>query len=117
MELKKRKIGLDKIKKIPELRKIKTVGQEARGLMFRSKNKARALLFEFDRPVNLKIHSWFVSFPFVAIWFDKNNKFIAKRVIRPWRLPLGPGKPFTKLIEVPINDFYRREINDLLKLD
>ncbi len=103
--------------KIPELKKVETIGQEARGLMFRRKKKARALLFEFSKPVNLKMHSLFVGFSFFAIWLDKDNKVIGKKIIRPWRLSVGPKKPFKKLVEVPINDFYRREIHDLLKLD
>ena len=105
------------LSKIPELKEVKTIGQEARGLTFRRKKKARALLFKFDKPVNLKIHSLFVRFSFIAIWLDKEDKVIQKKVVRPWRLSIGAGKPFTKLVEIPINDFYRREIHDLLKLD
>lgn len=102
---------------IPELRKIKTLGEEARGLMFRRKKKARALLFEFPKPVNLKIHSLFVGFSFFAVWLDRNNNVLQKKIIKPWRLSVGPKKSFSKLIEVPINDFYRREIEFLLRLD
>jgi uncharacterized membrane protein (UPF0127 family) len=102
---------------IPELKEVKTIGQEARGLTFKSKKNARALLFEFDKPVMLKIHSLFVGFSFVAIWLNHKDQIIKKNIIRPWKLSIGPKKPFTKLIEIPINDFYRREIHDLLKLD
>jgi len=103
--------------KIPKLKKVKTIGQEARGLTFRRKKKARALLFEFDKPVNLKLHSLFVGFSFFAVWLDKDDKVIQKKVVRPWRLSVGPKRAFTKLVEVPINHFYRREIEHLLKLD
>lgn len=105
------------ISKIPELKEVKTIGQEARGLMFRSKKHARALLFEFSHPVKHKIHSLFVWFPFVAIWLNQKDQVIEKKVVRPWRLSVGVRKPFTRLIEVPINYFYRREIEHLLKLD
>jgi uncharacterized membrane protein (UPF0127 family) len=118
MRTKKEKTsGLDNLLKIRGLKKIETIGQEARGLTFRRRRKARALLFEFSKPVNLKIHSLFVFFPFVAIWIDKDNKLIKKKIVRPWKISVGVGEPFTKLIEVPINDFYRREIKELLKLD
>jgi len=120
MALKKERIGLGKkfnLSKIPGLKKVETIGQEARGLTFRRKKKARALLFEFSKPVNLKIHSLFVNFSFIAIWLDKDNKIIQKKIINPWRLSIGPRKPFTRLVEVPINDFYRREIDNLLELD
>ncbi len=105
------------LSKIPRLKNVETIGQEARGLMFRRKKKARALLFEFSKPVNLKMHSLFVSFSFIAIWLDKDNKIIQKKIIKPWRLSVGAKKSFSKLVEVPINDFYRREIDNLLKLD
>ena len=37
------------------------------GLMFTLRKNAKALLFDFKKPVKIPIHSWFVFFPFVAV--------------------------------------------------
>ncbi|MFH1365099.1 MAG: hypothetical protein ABIH28_00755, partial [archaeon] len=62
------KIGLSKNKKI----NIEVVRcnffQMFRGLMFTRKEKARVLLFDFKKPVKIAIHSYFVFFPFLAVW-------------------------------------------------
>jgi len=73
------------------------------GLMFSRRQKAKNLLFEFQKPTKLKIHSFFVFFPFIAIWLDKNNKIIQIKKINPFKLSIEPKKPFLKLIEIPIN--------------
>ena len=70
------------------------------GLMFRSR-KTKPLLFEFKNDVRLAIHSFFVFFPFQAIWLDENNRFIEQKTVRPFSLHVKPKKPFRKLIEVP----------------
>jgi len=75
--------------------------------MFARKKKARALLFDFEKPSKIAIHSWFVFFPFVAIWLDNKNKVIDLRVVRPFRFYVSIKKPFSKLVEIPINRRYR----------
>jgi len=72
------------------------------GLMFKS-YKTENLLFEFSRNVKLSIHSFFVFFPFVAIWLDNQNKVIEKKIINPFTPLVSPKKEFRKLIEIPFN--------------
>jgi len=103
----KRKILIDGVEKVSEFGKF-------RGLMFRKKEKARALLFVFDKSTRMAIHSFFVFFPFVAIWLDDKNEIIEKKFIRPFRLFIKPKKPFHKLLEVPINKKYQRKILNLV---
>ena len=79
---------------------------QAIGLMFSRREKASALLFKFDKPIKLAIHSWFVFFPFIAIWFDENNKIIDLKEIRPFTHYIKPKKSFKKLIEIPMNKKY-----------
>ena len=74
------------------------------GLMFKSKNNAEALLFEFKKPVGFQIHSFFVFFPFVAIWLDEKNKVLDYRIVKPFSLHIAPQKPFRKLLEIPLNE-------------
>ncbi|MBS3084289.1 DUF192 domain-containing protein [Candidatus Pacearchaeota archaeon] len=76
------------------------------GLMFRRREKARALLFEFKKPVRMAIHSYFVFFPFVAIWVDSHNKVIAIKRVEPFKFRVLPSEKFIRLIEVPVNTFY-----------
>jgi len=77
------------------------------GLMFKRREKAKALLFDFKKEVKLNFHSLFVFFPFVAIWFDDKNRVLDVKKIKPFKINLPSRKPFTKVIEIPINKEYR----------
>ena len=99
-----------------ELKEMKGFIRKAIGLMFCRREKARALLFSFNKPVALAFHSFFVFFSFIAIWLDKKNKIIEIKKVRPWKLDIKMGKKFTKFIEIPINDKYK-EIIKLLDED
>jgi len=72
------------------------------GLMFRTR-KTKPLIFEFSKDVIMAIHSFFVFFPFKAIWLDKKGKVIEKRIVKPFTFHVCPKKAFRKLIEIPIN--------------
>ena len=48
--------------------------KEAIGLMFCRREKAKALLFSFKKPIDFTIHSFFVFFEFIAIWLDEKGK-------------------------------------------
>lgn len=76
------------------------------GLMFTRREKAKALLFGFDNPVKLKIHSLFVFFPFIAIWLDKDNNVVDKKTVKPFRLSVSSRKSYFRLIEIPLNKKY-----------
>ena len=94
---------------IPDVKKVSDIGK-IKGLMFCFKENSKALLFEFRKPVKRKIHSLFVFFPFLCVWMDKKNNILEKRIIDPWKISVFPKKPFHKLLEIPINKKYRREI-------
>ena len=78
------------------------------GLMFVRKEKARALLFDFKKPVRQAIHSYFVFFPFVAIWLDDKERIIEVKFVKPFNFFVRPKKDFCKLIEIPVNEEYKR---------
>ena len=84
------------------------------GLMFSRRENAQALLFDFKKPARISIHSFFVFYPFLAVWLDKNNKIIEIRKIFSWNLSIKPKKPFVKLIEVPINKKYNKIVKLLV---
>jgi len=86
-----------------------------RGLMFTRKDDAKALLlFNFNKPNNISIHSYFVFFPFVAIWLDNKNKIVDLRIVKPFKLGIYSKKSFTKIVEIPINKKYNRVIKLLV---
>ncbi len=72
------------------------------GLMFRSRS-TNNLLFDFRREVRFSIHSFFVFFPFLAIWLDSNNKVVEYKVVRPFCLNVKPRGKFIKIVEIPLN--------------
>lgn len=88
--------------------------REGIGLMFSRREKAEALLFEFKKSVNMAIHSWFVFFSFVAIWFDENNKIISVKLVKPFENYILPKNSFKKLIEIPCNKKYEEIISLLV---
>ena len=81
------------------------------GLMFKSR-ETDALIFKFNKPVKMAIHSWFVFFPFVAVWLDKKNKLVDIRKVKPFKLSVKPRGYYSKLIEIPIN----KKHNGILRL-
>jgi uncharacterized membrane protein (UPF0127 family) len=84
-----------------DVRKVSFVGKFT-GLMFKAK-KTENLLFEFRKKEKWAIHSWFVFFPFLALWLDEKNKVIEHKIVRPFRSSVRPEKKFLRLVEVPIN--------------
>lgn len=76
------------------------------GLMFVRRRKAQALLFEFRKPTTMRIHSYFVFFPFIAVWLDDKNKVIEVKKIKPFTFSVSERKSYSKLIEIPINKEY-----------
>lgn len=114
--MKKIKVGLRYKKKkiyIKDVKKVSLIGKGI-GLMFRSREKCPAMLFEFSNPTRMRIHSLFVFFPFAAVWLDEKNKIIELKRINPFQLIISCKSPFYKLLEIPINKKYQKEIKLLL---
>ena len=91
--------------KIP-VKKIYGFGK-IKGLMFKSKI-TKNLLFEFGKESTIRIHSWFVFFDFLALWLDDKNKIIEWKIVKPFTSSVKPKKPFSKLIEIPLNNQNRK---------
>jgi len=91
-----------------ETKKVSEIGKVT-GLMLHSK-KTKNLLFEFQNPTRLRIHSLFVLFKFLAIWTDEKNRVVDFKIVYPFTLAVKSKTPFTKLIEVPINRENRKII-------
>jgi uncharacterized membrane protein (UPF0127 family) len=72
-----------------------------KGLMFKSSREN--LLFDFSSDTRIKIHSFFVFFPFLVVWLDKKNKVLEWKIVKPFTVAVSPKKPYRKLVEVPLN--------------
>lgn len=112
--MKTKKITLKyKNKKIEIEAKKCNLFQKAIGLMFKSKN-THALLFEFNNPSKELLHSFFVFFPFLAIWLNEKNQILEIQKISPFRPHISIKKPFSKIIEIPLNKKYQKQIKILV---
>jgi len=69
------------------------------GLMF--KKNSPPLLFSFQKPTKLSIHSFFCK-PFIAIWF-LGNQIVDIKAIKTNQLSIKPKEKFDKLLEIPKN--------------
>lgn len=70
--------------------------------MFRSR-ATENLLFDFQKPSRVAITSWFVFFPFVAVWLDKRRRIVEARIVYPFTARVVPRFPSSYLIELPLN--------------
>ncbi|GBE19419.1 MAG TPA: hypothetical protein ENG87_03105 [Candidatus Pacearchaeota archaeon] len=102
--MKEKKIGLRyKGKKITiEVRDCSLL-EMARGLIFRRKEGAPSLLFDFKNKKRENIHSFFVFFPFVALWLDDQNNVIEIKIVKPFNFYIRVKKNYSKILEIPIN--------------
>jgi uncharacterized membrane protein (UPF0127 family) len=85
------------------------------GLMFCRRQKAKALVFNFHKKTKMPIHSFFVFFPFLAIWLDDKNKVMEIKKVRPFTPKISSTNPYFKLLEVPINKRYEKPLKFLDK--
>lgn len=69
------------------------------GLMFRTR-KTEPLVFNLEKYVLTPIHSFFVFFPFAAIFYDHKGKIVDFKLIKPFTI-FKPKKPYMKLVEIP----------------
>ena len=77
------------------------------GLMFTRRRKAKALLFDFKQLTRGGIHSYFVFFPFIAVWLDDKNKVVDVKLVKPFSPIIKSKKPFFRLVEIPVNKEYK----------
>ncbi len=87
--------------------------QRTIGLMFSRRESAKALLFDFGKLSDEAIHSFFVFYSFVAVWLNEKGKVVDLRIVKPFTFLVRPKKDFKKLVEIPINERYKREVKFL----
>ena len=102
----------DKIINIGKVKKLNLIGKTI-GLMFSRRQKSKIMLFEFRKPTKMRIHSYFVFFPFLAIWLDNKNTIIRIKKIKPFETSNGIKESYFKLIEIPLNNKNKKLIKSL----
>ena len=85
------------------------------GLMFSRREKATVLAFSFSKSTKMAIHSFFVFFPFLAVWLDERNKVIEMKKVKPFVFKMSSTKPYYRLLEIPFNKKYKRILKFLSK--
>ena len=73
------------------------------GLMFSRREKAGILLFKFKNKQKIMIHSFFVFYPFVAIWLNENGEIVDLKKVYPFNPCISPKESSFMLVEIPIN--------------
>jgi len=85
-----------------------SIFSKMRGLMFRSRNFKKPLLFIWKKSGKYRIHSFFCR-KFHAIWFLK-GKIIDDKIVNPWKCSVTPKGKFDELLEIPLNSDEFRNI-------
>ncbi len=70
------------------------------GLMF--KKNPEPLAFILKKEKKIAINSLFCKVDFIALWFDKADKLIDAKLIKPGQLKILPKKSFKTLVEIPM---------------
>lgn len=81
------------------------------GLMFSRRKNAKILLFRFKKPAHLSIHSFFVFFPFIAVWTDDKNRILSWKKVSPFTFHVSPPvQGFCNLVEIPVTEEYSKQV-------
>jgi len=75
------------------------------GLMFKKKEDAKAMFFDFKIPGRKAIHSLFCP-EFLALWIDDGGKIVEWKFVLGKSVSIKPKKKFSRLLEVPLNKKY-----------
>jgi len=74
------------------------------GLMFSRRENAEILIFRFKKKTRIAIHSFFVFFPFVALWLNEENEVVDLKIVKPFTSCVLPTEKSFSLIEIPLNE-------------
>jgi len=84
------------------------------GLMFKTRNTEN-LLFEFNKDVDIGIHSFFVFFPFLVVWLDERNRVLDFQIVKQFCFYIRPRFKFRKFVEIPINERNRELVGVIIE--
>ena len=92
----------------------RSITSKLKGMMFLSRNKAKPLLFIFEKERNIPIHMWFVFFPIDVLFLDDRMQVVEiKRGLRPWQ-SFTSRKAWRVAVEIPSLRPYKARLGDRL---
>jgi uncharacterized membrane protein (UPF0127 family) len=92
---------------VSDYRICSSILSKTRGLMFRSADYKKPLLFLWKNPKRYAIHSFFCR-KFVAVWVldsESKMKVIDVKIVMPFKSCVVPREKFNLLLEIPFNYF------------
>ena len=110
--MKKKRVGLIKGKKKLNLDVFDcNFLEKGIGLMFSREKNAKILAFRFKNKSHLSIHSFFVFFPFIAVWTDDKNRVISYKIVKPFSFYIAPPRNgFFNMFEIPMTKKHSRVV-------
>lgn len=89
-----------------------TILKRARGLMFRSRiSKPLLLIMPSESRELSSIHSFFVFFPFDAVFLDSKGIVVdIKERIKPFAFKITPSKPARYILEMKAGEARKKKI-------
>ncbi|UCD20961.1 MAG: DUF192 domain-containing protein [archaeon] len=91
---------------------LKESSSQGLGLMFQPYNKAKNLLFTFEKPRKVSITTFFCFFPILVIYF-KDKKILGYKIAKTFRWTIPFKKKIDSFLEVPLTS---RETEKLTKI-
>ena len=88
--------------------------ETGRGLTFRSRERAPALMFDCVGKLKDYITSYFVFFDFLLLWCDKDFNVLEMKKVKPWSFAINSKTKWEKMIEIPISKRYDDKIKLLV---
>ncbi len=79
-----------------EVELVSSIFGKARGLMF---SKRKNLLFLFDKKQKVSLHMFFVFYPILVLFLDKNNCVVEKAILKPFTL-YTPKHASNRVLEI-----------------
>ena len=98
-----------------EVKKLSGIRNFTSGLMFSSRERAKALVFDFKKPEKFSFTGLFVFFPFVIIFLDEKNNVLEMKKIKPFQFHIPSIKSYFKVLEIPCNESYSGIIKSLVE--
>lgn len=94
-----------------------TVFSKTFGLMFRSRLASAdgiLLVARKESVAHTSIHSFFVFFPFDAIWMNEEKKIVDMKRVYPFRAFVYPRAPAKYVLELAVGQLEKIQIGDTL---
>ena len=88
-----------------------------KGMGLRFAEKARPLLFEFEKESHPSFDMWFVNFTIDVVYLDSKKKIVDLARLKPWTGPSRPEAACKYVVELPAGWIEKFKIKYGKKMD